>query len=208
MRKFIPFALCLTEFCLIGQAHATIISFNDTVTTAQESIGMGQNASYVESGFTLSTHSGAVLYLKDGDAWGGGYADDGSDWAFFEGYGVGGSLTGPAPFSLQQLDLSTVFRANGGTVVFTGNLAGGGTVGLTANTGTNATWSTVSFDSSWTDLLSVNIDGSASVHVALDNIIVNQPVATTVPEPGSLALLLAAGLSLLAMRNNRHHRAI
>jgi hypothetical protein len=113
-------------------------------------------------------------------------------------------------FTLNSIDIANFsLQSSGVTVVFTGNVQGGGTVTQTFTHGTNDALETVTFGSDFTNLLSVSF-GQDPPFNQFDNIRINFS-SSAVPEPGSIALLAGMGLSgagFLARRRKNARQAV
>ena len=191
MRRLLALAV-LVLAASIGNAQAAVITFEDLPPDPSGTPG-GDRSS---GGFlfdTLVDHS----HLDDGTFWG---TSNGTNILVIDAFGTANNVTfspiGGGPFAFKGIDLSkanTFSTTSAERVEVTGNLLGGGTVSTTlALSGFNFT--TFVFDSSWSNLSSVVLNGiDASCcgtppgnYYALDNVVVE---VAAVPEPGTLSLL-------------------
>jgi hypothetical protein len=186
------YALALT-LGLAGTAGAslTIIDFNNTVGAFADIIPA---LPYLEDGFRLrnGTTSGANGLFDQN--WAGlGRGSDYFGW-FADTWFVIEEAAG-APFSLSSMDLGyledTTTALNYSIL---GHFSGGGTV---TTSGSAVNLSTVSFNSAWKNLSSVDVT-AIGIGGAVDNIVVN------VPEPATLALL---SLGLAGLGFSRRKKA-
>jgi PEP-CTERM motif len=189
-----PFALtvavAVTPLALTAQ---TTLTFDANACTGTGSFVAP--SPYIESGFELTFTGGGDTY----GAWCSSSPNyPGSPDIGIASGGEQATLTkvGGGTFSLQSIDLATLFGGGaGGSVFFTGDLSGGGTVTASGTFDAASgppTFSTFNFDDSWTDLADVYfVQGPAENEntFQFDNVVLDSPV----PEPGSMALL-ATGL--------------
>ena len=202
MRKLLFLAACLIS----GAVSATPVTIDfegqigDSETKNITEFGAGQPV-YTQAGFEIELFDTAsAIYGKDvGPLAGLGY--NYMDWAptFLVPdqqatlRAVDGSV-----FDLVTMDFSASFGSAPETALtITGYLQGGGTVTKSVTGAPNA-WTTVSFDSSWTDLDSVVFsDGGVAVAPAITNI-----QLTAVPIPAAVWLFgsALAGLGWLRRR--------
>ena len=191
-------------------AQADVIDFSGEADGAY-AIFDGAPDTYDISGFTFDGH---FLYTTAGSGCGEGGCNtiDGESGQIADFFGAGTPVmtlaeSGGNAFSLVSLDaaiaylnISSLYNADSLTVV--GTLFGGGTVSQTMGLGLGA--GTMSFDSSWGNLLSIEFaaggSGNGSNAFVTDNIVLG---AATVPEPGTLALL---GIGLLGMGAARRRK--
>ncbi len=103
------------------------------------------------------------------------------------------------PFSVNSIDVANVllqaYSPGGDIVTFTGQVDGGGIVTKTFTLGAADNLTTVTFDSSFSNLDSFTINQTAPYN-QFDNIVINGLVGSAAtPEPGSIALLVALGVT-------------
>ena len=191
----------------IGNAHAAVITFEDLPVDPVGTPG-GDRTS---SGFlfdTLVDHS----HIDDGTSWGTG---NGTNIMVIDAFGTANNVTfspiGGGPFALTKIDLSkanTFSTTSAQSVEVTANLLGGGTVSTTLALASNFNFTTFMFDSSWTNLSSVSLNGIGATccgqlpgnYYAIDNIVV-----AAVPEPGTLSLF-GLGTAYVISRRRRSRR--
>lgn len=192
----------------IGDAQAAVITFEDLALPPGTQLITTDVSS---GGFvfdTLLDHS----HLDNG-TWAVG---NGSTYLVIDASGAANNVTfsplGGGPFTLSAIDLSkanTFSTTSAASVEVTGHLLGGGTVSTTFALTPGFTFSTFLFDSSWTNLSSVVLNGIGSAccgpvpgnYFALDNVVVD---TTAVPEPGALTLLGLGSAYLIARRRASH----
>ena len=108
------------------------------------------------------------------------------------------------PFTLNSIDLANLFlqpvRPGGDSVDFTGDVQGGGIVTQSFTLATSDALQTFAFNASFTNLLSVSFTQDGLLN-QFDNIVVNG--GTPVPEPGSVALLVGAGIGGMILKRRR-----
>ena len=175
----------------LGNAQASVITFEDLPLDPPMTFG-GDRTS---GGFLFDTalnHS----HIDNGTNWG---ANNGTTIMVIDDFGAPNPVTmsaGGATFAITGIDLSraNTFSTTSSTQVHvTGNLLGGGTVSTTFQLTPDFKFNTFVFDSSWTNLVSVVLDGDGATccgqpgnYFAVDNIVVDTAVA---PEPTALSLL-------------------
>lgn len=156
---------------------------------------------------TLLDHS----HIDDGTGWG---TNNGTKILVIDAFGGPNNVTfspiGGAPFALTAIDLSkanTFSTTSAQSVEVTGNLLGGGTVSTTLALSGFA-FTTFAFDSSWSNLSSVVLNGIGSAccgdvpgnYYAVDNIVVT---VAAVPEPATLSLLGLGSVYVVGRRSRR-----
>ena len=108
------------------------------------------------------------------------------------------------PFTLNSIDLANLFlqpvRPGGDSVDFTGDVQGGGMVTQSFTLAASNALQTFAFNASFTNLLSVSFTQDGLLN-QFDNIVVNG--GTPVPEPGSVALLVGAGIGGVTLRRRK-----
>ncbi|MDT8999775.1 PEP-CTERM sorting domain-containing protein [Paucibacter sp. APW11] len=110
-------------------------------------------------------------------------------------------LTGAAPFSLNSIEIASLFpnftpQAANTSLQLIGTLFGGGTITTTLSYST--TWAAYSV-SGFSNLQSLELRGINDYAVGIDNLILNADAGNRLPEPGSLALS-ALALTALGLR--------
>jgi hypothetical protein len=164
---------------------------------------------YVESGFQLVFGGGSgYAYWCSGNA---AYA--GSNAIFNNS---GGGLTtlsrvGGTAFALTSIDLANLFTPGvAGSVLFTGDLQGGGTVTQTESWNAAAgspAFTTDLFGGAWNNLIDVKFsEPSAEPLFQVDNIVLNNVVLSVTPEPATMTLM-AMGLVGIAGVGRRRRLA-
>jgi hypothetical protein len=169
----------------------TTMTFNANVCGGTSFASAGPT--YVESGFQLSfTGDPTTAYAY----WCSGNADYPGSPAIFinhPGSTVTLSKVGGGTFSLNSIDMATAYGGGlAGSVLFTGDLFGGGTVTATESWNAAAglpTFQTDVFSSAWTNLTDVYFS-QILPYSQFDNVVVNGNVT---PEPATMTLL-ATGL--------------
>lgn len=161
---------------------------------------------YTESGFTLTnlkpTQFNDGIFGKAS-----GVNTNGSAVFGFCAYdnacdsGTAIRLTGTAPFSLNSIEIASLFpnftpQAAHPALQLIGTLFGGGTITTTLSYG--ATWASYGV-SGFSNLQSLELRGLDEYAVAIDNLILNADAGARLPEPGSLALS-ALALAALGLR--------
>ena len=166
---------------------------------------------YTESGFQLLFGGGAgYAYWCSGNA---AYAGSG---AMFNN-AINNSLTtlsriGGGTFTLSSIDLANLFTpGSAGSVVFTGDLQGGGTVTaaeIWLGAEVAPTFSSDQFGSAWTNLLDVRFTEPATEpQFQFDNIVLNNVVATVTPEPATMSMMAMGlvGIAGVGLRRRQSH---
>ena len=204
-------------------AHAQITLDFENLSNPSSSGGNPQGNFVVQNGFTLTATTANNVYGLSSVAPNG--SDIGLNYtgsvALFNDNSIGGVTTlyknngTPLPsgntFTLNSIDIANrnlqIYQPGGVTVVFTGYLLGGGTVTQSFTHGANNNLEFVSFDSNFTNLISVSFDQNSPFN-QFDNIVLDVPAA--VPEPGFLALLAGlalTGAAFLRRRKQARHAA-
>jgi PEP-CTERM motif-containing protein len=205
--KRLIFLTALVLVGSVGSAQATTINFEDL---ALDINGVGGDR--VSGGFLFDT---ALNHSHiDNGTWG---TSNGTQFMMVDNVtanpnGINNSTTfspiGGGPFALISIDLSEA--GNAGTtaqqIQITGNLFGGGTIGLLLTLDFNLGFQTVTFGAGWNNLSSVVLTGMAGVccgpipgnYYAFDNVVVN-----AVPEPATLSLLGLGSAYLFGRRRRR-----
>ena len=187
--------LCLSG--VTGSAQVTL-DFESLSSTNDPGGYNGQPNPVILDGFLIGTNFGNMHSVSpDGSV--AGYNYTGSV-ALFSG-GDGSTVTlarqDGNPFTLNAIDIANLQPSTAGvSVLFSGNLQGGGTVTQSFTHGANDSLETVTFDSSWTNLASVTFNQN-SPYNQFDNIVLDggAPAATTTPEPGMMALFGAMAVT-------------
>ena len=192
MKRFIALGVLVLAGS-ISNAQAAVITFEDLPLDPGGTPG-GDRTS---GGFlfdTLLDHS----HIDDGTSWG---TSNGTHIMVIDAFGgpnnVAFSPIGGGPFALTGIDLSkanTFSTTSAQSVEVIGNLLGGGTVSVTFALPPAFSFTTFAFDSSWTNLSSVVLNGVGAGccgpvpgnYYAIDNIVVD---VAAVPEPATLSLL-------------------
>lgn len=193
-----------------GSAGAqTTLNFNNQ---PNPNNGSGYNGQSIlnDQGFSL-TDTGPILgnlhsVSPDGGALGYNYT---GSVALFNGSTDGAeTLTqdNGDPFGIQSIDIANLLLQSntpgGVTVLFTGNVQGGGTVTKSFTHGNDDGLTTVTFDSSFANLTSFTINQTAPYN-QFDNIVLSGPASST-PEPGTFAL--CGAMSVLGVGCLRRRR--
>lgn len=178
-----------------ARAEQSVIDFDALATPG---FGVTLLPAYSEDGYQLTTNSGLLgSFHSSSPLYAGSPSMTNTPLATT-------SLTraGGAAFSLDSIELADLFSLGSGPydVTFLGHLAGGGTVSQTFSINTGSAFSPHSF-SGFSHLASVTWQqGLMRLH-QFDNIVV-----TSVPEPGTYAMLLA-GLGLFGWMSRRKRSA-
>ncbi len=190
----------IAVLCLMPRgAEATTITFNDL---EQPDGGLTFMNSYTDAGFTFRSitkpndPNALVSCHQQNDGFQGCYAGS-AGLSIFGGPAYYGSLSdGGMGFSFSSIDLSLLRRDVTGTamVTFTGNFIGGGTTSQTFAV-SQFGFHTFTFNSTFTNLASVDFGPQTLPFFQLDNVVVNAN-SSAVPEP---ATILLAGSALLAV---------
>jgi hypothetical protein len=209
MKQVLAIALLVLAGSL-GSAQAAVITFEDL---PPDDAVLPPLTDRISGGFLFDSPADH-LHIDDGTGWG---ANNGTNIMVIDAFGsdldVTFSPVGGGTFALTGLDLSkaNTFSTTSATdVEVTGNLAGGSTVFASFALAPNFTFQTFGFDSSWTNLTSVVLNGVGSTccgdvpanYFGLDNVVVE---STVVPEPAALTLF-GLGSAYLIARRRRHHR--
>ena len=192
----------------IGNAEAVVITFEDLPLDPPGTA----SGDHTSGGFffdTLLDHS----HIDDGTSWG---TSNGTNIMVIDAFGgaannVTFSPIGGGVFTLTEIHLSkanTFSTTSALAVQVIGNLLGGGTVSTTLTLAPAFSFTAFAFDSSWTNLTSVVLNGVGATccgpvpgnYFAIDNIAV-----TAVPEPAMLSLL-GLGAAFLLGRRRRNRR--
>ncbi len=212
--------VCLFTIGLIGVGAAAeaqvTLNFNDL---PNPNSGTGFNGQSVANyqGFTLtdtgSTFGGLHSVSPDGASGSGGSYNYTGSVALFNGADGGAdTLTqdNSNPFRILSIDIANLVLQSsspgGVTVQFTGTLAGGGTVTQSFTHAANDSLTTVTFDSSFSNLNAFTIS-QGGLFNQYDNIVIAGPAAGNTPEPGSVALLSVMATCGLALRRYRRRKA-
>ncbi len=187
----------------VAPAQAVVIDFESL---AHNDNGVSfPGTPYTEDGFTMTSSLNDL----------GAYTVWGTELVYYPGSTALGhnpdapSMTttltqvGGGAFSLSSIDLADIY--NNGTNVnvdFIGNLVGGGTVTQSFTTDSVAGLETFTFNSSFTNLASVQWTPTIGVqYIQFDNININGGGSTAVPEPFTvLGTLIGAGSSVALKR--------
>ena len=170
--------------------------------TGDQVVSLG---TYTESGFQLvfSGNAGYAYWCSGNSAYAGSNA-------IFNNAAAGLttlSRVGGTAFALTSIDLANLFTPGvAGSVLFTGDLQGGGTVTQTESwnaTSGAPTFTTDQFGSAWNDLIDVKFSEPSSEPLfQVDNIVLNNAVMTVTPEPATMTLM-AMGLIGIAGAGRR-----
>ncbi|MGE0482682.1 MAG: PEP-CTERM sorting domain-containing protein [Gammaproteobacteria bacterium] len=191
--------LALTMLLFPFSAGAVVIDFEGVIPQGQTRFG-DPIFTYSEDGFDLvdfDSGSANALFAPPGSQ-----NDNGTDilgWVSNRSFDIvkaGGGL-----FSLNAFDATNLDPIGAaGQFIVTGFLGGGGTVSATLDSVLN-TFTTFTFDNSWTGLSAVRIQNTGMVNGAIDNIVLS--ATNAVPEPATLALLGLAigGIGCVRRRN-------
>ena len=165
---------------------------------------------WIESGFQLTSNfPGPIAF---GTWCTGSTVYPGSPHLYTNALGATTILTrvGGTAFSILSIDLAGVGQGlSSGPVNFTGFKVGGGTVTQTFTPVTDPgqpAFHTFAFNSSWVDLFQVNY-ALATNFFEYDNIVLAGSPTATVPEPATVALLVAPLLLGATRRREAHWRA-
>ncbi len=181
----------------IGGAHAAVITF-DTATSFP----------HVEAGYTTTASNNSANFVGCFPP----CANNGSPNVFSRSAAI--TVTGPAAFDLSSFEAGELFQGTtdewASSIQVTGNLVGGGVVtqlftidGIHDGAGGAVDYQVFTLNSGFTNLSSVVFTGltggfGSGVGFTLDNVTVVP--TSSVPEPGSLALVAMAALGLGASR--------
>lgn len=181
-----------------GAGHATVIDFE---ALASSGGNVNRGSSYTEDGFTLTTNA-----LFEFESTGSASSVFTGSTALLNNFTNGQTVlteNGGNPFTLNSIDLAELKSNVVPTVVFTGNLNGGGTVTQSFTLdGIAFGAETFFFAPGFTNLLSVSWIQANPFH-QFDNIVVNGTNSVSVPEPGALAIFGLGLLGLGAVRRRR-----
>ena len=199
--------ILVVSFVLTSPVQANLLTIDFEGVVADDEIAGGLS-SYVEDGMALMhTDTQAAIFGSDtvnnntnGTAifgWcnidSGGFCVPGSSLNLSQEAGALFDL-----LSLDSSNLQTGMTPN--DLLVTGYLSGGGTVQTTLNLAQD-TWNTYTFDTSWTDLNYVTIEGAdVGANLAIDNIVVS-----TVPVPAAVWLFCSALAGLGWMRRKQEN---
>ncbi len=180
MMRILGATLAVTSF----NVHAVTIQFDSLA--HDDDLQTYHGNSYTEAGFTLS---GVPLYSNGMQH--GNYL--GSTGLSFGNQGVTGTLTADSgnPFTVASIDLGEVDLGEQ-SITFTGNLQGGGTTMTTfvKNSLQNPGFETFFFDSTFTNLVSLEWMNSGPYFHQFDNIVVTPvPAAAWLFGSGLLGLM-------------------
>lgn len=194
IRLIIAAILVISPFA----ANATVIQFEGIAPPGFETTWLNAGIStYTEAGFDITTNDTSQAFFESGTYGGNGLSGASGDALFFQNSTTLFTLdeSGGGLFGLTSLDAGGLFSGSG-TVQVTGYLSGGGTVQSILNlvnvSGTAGVLPTFTFGAAWNNLTAFDLLRTNGNFIAFDNI----TLTTTVPEPGTLALL---GLGLFGM---------
>ena len=197
------FAAVLAVLCtLVTGAQATVVNYNTAVAFP-----------HVESGYTTTAGSGTANFFGCLPP----CANNGTPNVF--SFNANITVAGLPPFKLTSFEGGELFQGLpafwASSILVTGNLFGGGTVtqtfaidGIHDGPGVAIDYQVFTLGASFTNLTSVVFSGvagafGAGVGFTLDNVNVN---ASSVPEPGTLALLGLAFASAAAVGSKTRRR--
>jgi hypothetical protein len=182
----------LAVFCLAGAlaipSQAAVITF-EGYAPAGSALNVSPGTPYSEAGYTLTpaNANSAVYDVANSNFLVGGTS---STFAFAGGNAI--TLTGPASFDLDSLELGPLnFAAGPIDITITGTVLGGGTLSTTFTGLTTASLQVIGFDN-LTSVVFTSTDAAGIDNISL----------TDTPEPGGM-LLLSAGLAGVAFLGRR-----
>jgi hypothetical protein len=163
-------------------------------------------SAYTESGFELLFGgSSGYAYWCSGSA---GYAGSNSIFNNTPGGLTTLSRVGGGTFALSSIDLATILAGEGGgSVLFTGDLLGGGTItateGWSGSTGSPALQTDL-FGSGWTNLVDVTFSQADNEpFYQFDNVVLNNVALSVTPEPATVTLLAIGLVGVAGVRKRR-----
>lgn len=215
--KFGPILLVAVMVIGARPAHAqTTLTFDANACSGTSAGSAGPT--YIESGFMLSftgpNPTDAYAYWCSGNV---SYPGSPAIFENWPGSVVTLTKVGGGTFTLTSIDLAPLYNpsvgiATAGSVLFTGDLFGGGTVTATqswdAATG-NPTFKTDAFSNAWTNLVDVTFP-QGNGHGPLfqfDNVVLNGGAESVVPEPATMTLFATGLVGLVGAGLRRRKKA-
>ncbi len=198
-------AVAATALLAATASAQTTLTFSGNVCTGNAS-SPDIAVPYLESGFQIAFAGLGYTYWCNGAA---GYTGS-PNIGIQPNYNALATLTkvGGGTFSLLSIDLASVYTASqlgaAGSVLFTGDLFGGGTVTQTltwAAPSGSPTNQTNLLNSNWNNLVDVYFSQPLP-YFQFDNVVLDGTASSTVPEPATMTLL-ATGLAGMAAARRR-----